>query len=125
MTNSETPRSSKKELAEAKDFMRRNLEIEFSRYFGLTDAAWIDRATNNWFHDENNYDGRWNLIRERAPEAKKILDMAAGCGTFLVYGLERGYDAWGVEPETWKREYLAKKVSVSYTHLTLPTTPYV
>ncbi len=71
MTGCETPGSSKKELVEAKNFMRKNLEIEFSRYFGLTDAAWIDRVTNNWFHDENNYDGRWNVIRERAHSSEE------------------------------------------------------
>ncbi len=71
MTDSETPGSSKKELVEAKNFMREKLEIEFSRYFGLTDAAWIDRATNNWFHDENNYDGRWNAIWERAHRSEE------------------------------------------------------
>ena len=71
MTASGTPGSSKKELVEAKNFMRKNLEIEFGRYFGLMDAAWIDRATNNWFHDENNHDGRWNVIRERAHSSEE------------------------------------------------------
>lgn len=73
MTHPERSREGKQEaeLAEAKCFLRENLEIEFDRYFGLTDAAWIDRATNNWFHDENNYDGRWNVVRERAHNSKE------------------------------------------------------
>ena len=41
MTHSEKCGNGKKEadLAEAKDFLRENLEIEFDRYFGLTDGT--------------------------------------------------------------------------------------
>jgi ubiquinone/menaquinone biosynthesis C-methylase UbiE len=39
--------------------------------------------------------------------------MAAGCGTFVLFGLHNGYDAWGVEPEEWKREYFRKKILAS------------
>ncbi len=39
--------------------------------------------------------------------------MAAGCGTFVLYGLHQGYDVWGVEPEAWKLDYFSQKVEAS------------
>src|SRR3989338_1338558 len=39
--------------------------------------------------------------------------MAAGCGTFVLFGLHRGYDVWGIEPEAWKREYFRLKIETS------------
>jgi ubiquinone/menaquinone biosynthesis C-methylase UbiE len=100
-------------LTEVKNFLRENFRKESERYFGLKDAKWIDRATDNWFDDQNNYDGRWKIIRERVPTVGKVLYMAAGCGTFVLFGLHNGYDAWGVEPEEWKREYFRKKILAS------------
>jgi SAM-dependent methyltransferase len=82
-------------------------------YSGNDDPARITRITNNWFTDRSNYDGRWALIRERLPGKEKILDMAAGCGTFLLYGLHLGCDVWGLEPEAWKQQYFARKIAVS------------
>jgi SAM-dependent methyltransferase len=39
--------------------------------------------------------------------------MAAGCGTFLLWGLNHGYDVVGVEPESWKRGYYRQKIEAS------------
>lgn len=103
----------KESLAEVKDFLRENISREFKVNFGLSDTQWIERATVNWFNDQSNYDGRWSVIRERIPQTGKVLDMAAGCGTFVLFGLQRGYDVWGVEPESWKRVYLQRKVIAS------------
>jgi len=104
---------SQEKMIEAKAFLKKNLEKEAEIYFGIKDPDWIDQVTNNWFDDENNYDGRWNVIKERASVKNKVLDLAAGCGTFVLYGLLNGYDVWGVEPEEWKREYFRKKVLAS------------
>lgn len=98
-----------KNLIEVKNFLKQNLTKDFMQYYGLQDSMWLDRATNNYFDDKNNYDGRWNVIKERIPKVGRILDMAAGCGTFLFYGLHNGYDVWGIEPEYWKKEYIKKK----------------
>jgi len=83
------------------------------RYSGNDNPDRINRITDNWFQDRENYDGRWAVIGTRMKNKGKILDMAAGCGTFLLHGLHLGCDAWGVEPEAWKRQYFAKKIAAS------------
>jgi len=82
-------------------------------YSGNDDPDRITRITNNWFNDKKNYDGRWAVIRARLPGKARVLDMAAGCGTFLLYGLHLGFDTWGVEPEAWKHDYFARKIAAS------------
>lgn len=82
-------------------------------YSGNNDPDRITRITNNWFNDKENYDGRWGVISARFPGKERVLDMAAGCGTFLLHGLHLGFDAWGVEPEAWKQDYFAKKIAAS------------
>jgi len=84
-------------LPEVKEFLRENVRKDFEIYFGMTDSQWIDRATNNWFNDQDNYDGRWTIIKDRLPNVPCVLDMAAGCGTFLLYGLHHGRNE--AEPE--------------------------
>ncbi|VEP16994.1 Methylase involved in ubiquinone/menaquinone biosynthesis [Hyella patelloides LEGE 07179] len=100
-------------LIEVKDFLRENINEESEKYFGVTDSKLVERVTNNWFNDQNNYDGRWQKIIEKVQIVGKVLDMASGCGTFTLFGLQNGYDVWGIEPEKWKREYFKKKVIAS------------
>src|SRR5262245_15533204 len=100
-------------LGEVRHLLREHIKNEISTEFGVTDDAWVERATNNWFDDQNNYDGRWSIISDRLLRSIRVLGMAAGCGTFFTYGLHRGYDVWGVEPSEWKRDYFRKKVAVS------------
>lgn len=100
-------------LEDVRKYLRRHIQQEAQVLYGLTDQAWIEKVTNNWFSDETNYDGRWAVIKERAAGERRILDMAAGCGTFMLYGLRNGFDVWGIEPEEWKREYFRQKVEVS------------
>ena len=100
-------------LAEVKDYLRENLQRDSKDLYGLEDARWIERAVNNWFEDSRNYDGRWTLIRQRMPTVGKVLDMAAGCGTFVLFGLQNGYEVWGIEPQEWKREYYKRKILAS------------
>lgn len=100
-------------LVEVKNFLKENIRNENEKYFGFTDDCLIDQVTNNWFNDNENYDGRWKFISNRLHAVGKVLDMAAGCGTFVLNGLQNGYDVHGVEPEEWKREYFQKKIFVS------------
>lgn len=39
----------------------------------------------------------------------KILDMAAGCGSFVLQGLLNGYNTYGVEPSDWKHDLIDLK----------------
>lgn len=100
-------------VEQVRDFLRSQLHKEAVTQYGLDDVEWLDRVTNNWFNDHDNYDGRWATIRARMPAVGRVLDMAAGCGTFLAYGLHAGHDVWGIEPEAWKVEYFGKKVASS------------
>lgn len=100
-------------LDEVRSFLKDNIKSENKKYFGGTDDAYIDQVTSNWFNDTENYDGRWNVINSRIGAVGKVLDMAAGCGTFVLNGLQHGYDVYGVEPEAWKMEYFKKKILAS------------
>ena len=100
-------------LAETKEYLRRNLREQIRFFSGNDRIKRIERITENWFNDQANYDGRWKIIRERVKKDARILDMAAGCGTFLLYGLHNGRDVWGIEPEPWKRRYFVMKVQAS------------
>lgn len=100
-------------LAEVRNLLEINIRKDAKLYFGVNDNDWVKHVTDNWFNDQENYDGRWKLIKERIPKVGRVLDMASGCGTFLLYGLHNEYDVWGIEPEEWKREYFRKKVIAS------------
>jgi len=89
-----------------------NIIKDVKTNFGVRDLAYLLRVTDNWFDDSRNYDGRWALFEERGSNVR-ILDMAAGCGTFVLHGLRKGKDVWGVEPEKWKLDYFGKKIYVS------------
>jgi ubiquinone/menaquinone biosynthesis C-methylase UbiE len=93
--------------------LREQIHEAIRAYSGNDDPDRMTRITNNWFNDKENYDGRWAVISARFPEKERVLDMAAGCGTFLLHGLHLGFDAWGVEPEAWKQDYFAKKITAS------------
>jgi SAM-dependent methyltransferase len=98
------------DLASLRAFLHSNFRRESADMFGLPDGPWVARAVNNWFDESTNYDRRWNAIRLLRPRVGRILDMAAGCGTFLLHGLLADHDVVGVEPEPWKRQYYARKV---------------
>src|SRR5205085_8518363 len=66
-----------------------------------------------WFDDARNYDRRWHVIEARRPKVGRVLDVAAGCGTFMLYGLRCGHDVTGIEPASWKRTYYERKVVLS------------
>jgi ubiquinone/menaquinone biosynthesis C-methylase UbiE len=94
----------------ALEFLREHVRSELKGLFGVPDA-WITRVVDQWFDDSQNYDGRWHFLKARGALGGRILDMAAGCGTFMLYGLRHGQDVYGIEPEAWKREYFALKVA--------------
>src|SRR5438270_7132342 len=100
-------------LAELKAFMHQKLREECAQLFGLPDGAWIERAVENWFDDSANYDRRWRVIAARRPNVGRVLDVAAGCGTFMLFGLRQGRDVTGIEPENWKRTYFQRKIELS------------
>lgn len=76
---------------------------------GIKDKKYIQYVVDFW-HDENSNKWRWDEIERFDDHKGKILDMSCGVGTFLFYGLHKGYDVYGVEPEGWKLEYMYKKI---------------
>ena len=100
----------------SKTFLRKMVCEEFHTSFGICDSHYIDWVTNSWFNDNLDRDGRWAFLEERLGKKKllgglRILDIASGCATFVLHGLKKGYNVWGVEPEEWKIEFLRKKIS--------------
>lgn len=101
------------ELELLKSSLRQNISNELNGYFGIKNEQLVNQITEEWFDENCNFDGRWTIIEEKGKNSKKILDLAAGCGTFLLFGLKNGYDAWGVEPEPWKLEFFRQKIIIS------------
>lgn len=82
--------------------------------YGVVNPARMSAIADDWFDDSRNYDGRVALFQDRLTNVQpRILDMAAGCGTFVLHGLRNGLDVWGVEPEPWKADYFRRKVEVA------------
>lgn len=101
------------QLDALRNTLKENIRRESAEYFGLDDSDWLEEVTGNWFNDEKNYDGRWRVIAKRAANVGKVLDMAAGCGTFVLNGLLNQRDVHGIEPEEWKRLHFKNKILVS------------
>lgn len=97
-------------LADVRAYLMEHIRKDAEVYFGIRDHEWVEQVIANWFNGQYNYDGRWKVIKERIPVVGRVLDMAAGCGTFVLYGLKNGYDVWGLEPEKWKMEYFKRKI---------------
>ncbi len=96
-------------MISAQKYMHEKLKEDRKSMIGKQNEIFIDNVSKAWM-DDNNDAHRFLIIKKYFPEAKKILDMAAGCGTFVFYGLLNGYDVEGIEPEDWKREFNQMKV---------------
>ncbi len=86
-------------------FLLDHLSREAQTFWGETDAAYLERVADDWL-DATGASGaeyRIKRIRVLAGSCSTILDMGAGCGTFVRYALRLGLDAWGVEPMPWKQ----------------------
>jgi ubiquinone/menaquinone biosynthesis C-methylase UbiE len=100
----------------SKVFLKTMVIQEFNTYYGVPYSDYIDSVINSWFNDDFDRDGRWTLLEQRLGKEKllggqRILDVASGCATFVLHGLKKGYDVWGVEPEKWKMEFLKRKMN--------------
>lgn len=97
----------------AREYLYENLKSENESYFGNNDEEWLSCVCDAWMSDESNSKHRFDTMNSIIGEEKlknlKILDMSAGCGTFVFYGLMNGYDVYGIEPEKWKHQFNSLK----------------
>lgn len=100
---------------QSKRFLRSMVIHEFNTLYGVPYSDYVDGVIDSWFNDDFDRDGRWAFLEQRLGKKKllggqQILDVGSGCATFVLHGLKKGYNVWGVEPEKWKREFLTMKV---------------
>lgn len=87
-----------------RDYLLEHLTSEAATFWGEYDHTYLEKVTDDWLDTSGAGGSSWRLdkIRTLFPDAHRILDMGAGCGTFVHYALRQGYDAFGIEPEEWK-----------------------
>lgn len=42
-----------------------------------------------------------------------MLDLAAGCGQFVLLALSQGFDCEGVEPDEWRLDFISRKIGLT------------
>lgn len=98
-------------------FLRARLREDFAAFGRDGQAGFLSGLEERWGRDEGGPEpARFDVLGRVAGgdlAGLAILDMAAGCGSFVLQGLCRGYDVWGVEPEPWKQELVRRKVRCS------------
>lgn len=93
-------------------YLRDKIHYEISQYYHDINSypkEKYNQVLKRW-SDDSYYSEkqRFDLQEVIIPNAKnmKILDMASGCGSFVIQGLLKGWNVWGVEPEAWKQELI-------------------
>ncbi len=89
-----------------KNYLLENLCKEASFLWGEKDLTYLNRVAEDWLDTGEASVSRYRIekIRMLNPSVFRILDIGAGCGTFVFYALSHGYDAYGIEPSAWKLE---------------------
>lgn len=87
-----------------REFLLEHLIREAADFWGETDVPYLTSVAEDWLDTTGRSGSAWRLdtIRTLFPATTRILDMGAGCGTFVHFALRQGFDASGIEPEAWK-----------------------
>lgn len=93
----------------AREFLINNIKRDGLTYFGVGDDSEVNEIAAIWDDDKHKH-WRWDEVEHYQDHQGKILDMAAGVGTFVLQGLRSGYDVYGLEPESWKIAYFNMKI---------------
>lgn len=102
-------------MEKIRTFLKTHIDNEALMYFGTLEdypKEVYNRILKKWSIDSDMSEKhRFDLINIliEQPKEKKILDMAAGCGSFVIQGLLNGYQVYGIEPEAWKHELIDLK----------------
>lgn len=97
-------------LSKSKQFLREHVYEDSLLSFGLRNEKYLDNVIDAWSDFENDLNGRWRELEHFGDANGCILDMAAGVGSFVFRGLNRGYNVYGVEPANWKLEYIKMRI---------------
>jgi ubiquinone/menaquinone biosynthesis C-methylase UbiE len=95
-----------------KQFLLERVTEDATTHFGLQGHDYFLQVATTW-HDDHAENWRWQEAESHQDQQGKILDMAAGVGTFVLQGLHKGYDVYGVEPEVWKLDYIKRKIKAN------------
>jgi SAM-dependent methyltransferase len=92
-----------KELAALRAAFLERLRADRARFYGAVRPSFA-RYADDYHWDLHQQDFRLDQLARHGiqPGTDRILDLAAGCGQFVLRALERGYDCYGVEPGEWR-----------------------
>lgn len=105
-------------LPELRALLREQLASNRRASYGAIDAAWAD-AADEYFWDEAQQYWRLEALHRHGVRAgtHRVLDLASGCGQFVLLALREGFDCEGVEPDGWRRRFVERKIELSgYPH---------
>jgi len=85
-----------------------------SEHFGAVRKDWV-QAAEDYFWDEKHQRWRLGLLKRHGviPGRHRVLDLAAGCGQFVLLALREGFDCDGVEPDAWRLDFVSRKIDLS------------
>jgi len=78
--------------------------------FGVHNKDMADWVAQDWFFCDDRHEHRFQELRKRLPDAKRILDVASGMGTAALYGLLQGLDCIGIEPDVRKLKFTHERM---------------
>lgn len=80
--------------------------------FGVRDAAQAEAVAEKWFCADARHDDRFEALKQHAPHAHRVLDLASGMGTAVLRGLALGYDMRGIEPDATKLGLMRRRLTL-------------
>ncbi len=108
---------------EVREFLREKLKAEvlmYERNLEDLNEVTFNSILSRWSDDFVFTEiSRYNNILRIEPDLKKkkILDISAGCGSFVIQGLLNGYNVYGIEPADWKQKLIDLKFKENnYNH---------
>ncbi len=89
-------------LADALASITDQIGREWREEFGVDNPPLAQQIAQA--HADIAHDAAWRFawLREQAPQARRVLDLASGYGTAVFHGLSQGFDMFGVEPSIAK-----------------------
>lgn len=94
-------------LQSFRDYVRASYRDKFA----TGNEPLFELVAEDWFHCDERHEHRFEELRKRLPGAQKILDLASGMGTALLYGISQGFDGFGIEPDAQKLAFTAQRIA--------------